>query len=271
MKVLITGGTGRLGRVLNKILLKENYSTIPLGSKELDLTNDFVTDKITRYNPDYIIHTAALSSVDKCEKNPDLAFNINTLGTKRVVDAAVKINVPILYISTDYVFNGQCPPYFEDDEPAPVNIYGDSKFQGEKFVKKVSTAIILRVSWLFGPEGNDFVEFVLKAEEPIYVIKNQISKPTSTVDLSYAILNLIKKEVRGIYHFANPPQINRLEWVKTILKINKLNKKIRETNWVDLNLPAKRPLNSTLSTDKYEGEFEEIRSWVETLKEIRNV
>lgn len=271
MKVLITGGTGRLGKVLNRILLKKNYTTIPLDSKELDLANDSVLDKITQYNPDYIIHTAALSSVDKCEKNPDLAYSINTLGTKRVVDAAFKLNVPILYISTDYVFNGQKPPYFEDDEPAPVNIYGDSKLQGEKFVKKVSSSVILRVSWLFGPEGNDFVDFILKAEEPIYVIKNQISKPTSTIDLSYAILDLIKKEVRGIYHFANPPEINRLEWVKTVLKINKLNKEIKEVNWVDLDLPAKRPLNSTLSTDKYEGEFKDIRSWIETLKGIRDV
>lgn len=271
MKVLITGGTGRLGRILNRILLKENYSTIPLDSKKLDLTVDDVSDKIAKYNPDYIIHTAALSSVDKCERNPDLAYRINALGTKRVIDAAVKLNVPILYISTDYVFNGQCPPYFEDDEPAPVNIYGESKLQGEKFVRKVSSSVILRVSWLFGPEGNDFVDFILKAEEPIYVIKNQISKPTSTIDLSYAIINLIKKDVRGIYHFANPPEINRLDWVKTVFKINKLNKEIKEANWADLNLPAKRPLNSTLSTDKYEDEFKDIRSWVETLKEIRNV
>ena len=152
MKILVIGGTGRLGRVLNVILQKEKYTIIPLGSNELDLTGKNVVDKIIRYTPDYIIHTAALSSVDECERHPNLAYNINTYGTERVANAALKLKVPLLYISTDYVFDGKNPPYSEDDEPNPVNVYGKSKLQGEDFVKRLSSSIIVRVSWLFGPE-----------------------------------------------------------------------------------------------------------------------
>lgn len=268
MKILVIGGTGRLGRVLNVILQKEKYTIIPLGSNELDLTGKNVVDKIIRYTPDYIIHTAALSSVDECERHPNLAYNINTYGTERVANAALKLKVPLLYISTDYVFDGKNPPYSEDDEPNPVNVYGKSKLQGEDFVKRLSSSIILRVSWLFGPEGNDFVDFVLKADEPISVIRSQTSKPTCTIDISYAIKNLIGNRVSGIYHFASPPSVSRLEWVESILKLNKIKKEIREVNWDSLNIPAKRPLNSTLSTNKYNKEFGEIRSWNEALREI---
>ena len=270
MKIMIIGGSGRFGRVLTGVLRKDNYSTIPLGSKELDLRGEGVKDKIIGYSPDYIVHTAALSNVDECEKDPKLTYSINAYGTEEVTKAANRLNVPLLYISTDYVFDGGNPPYSEYDEPNPVNVYGESKLMGENFVKRLSSSIIVRVSWLFGPEKSDFIDFVLEGEEPIPIVRRQISKPTCTVDLSYAVKKLIERGVSGIYHFANTPAVSRLEWAETILQIYKREKVIREISWDSLYIPAKRPLNSTLSTIKYEEEFGKIRSWKLALKESIN-
>ncbi len=268
MKILIIGGSGRLGRVLGRILLEENYTTISLGSRELDLRDDNATNEVIGYSPDYIIHTAALTNVDECERNPKLAYSINSFGTEKVAKAADKLSVPLLYISTDYVFDGENPPYSENDEPNPVSVYGKSKLLGEDFVNRLSSSIVLRVSWLFGPEGRDFVSFVMRADNSIPVVGSQISKPTCTVDISHAIKNLINSRVSGIYHFANPPAVSRTEWVKTILRISKTEKEVTEVNWNYLNVAARRPLNSSLSTLKYEGEFGKIRSWEEGLREI---
>ena len=290
MKIMIIGGSGRFGRVLNRILQEEDYSTISLGSKELDLREEGASDEIIKHSPDFIIHAAALSNVDECERDSKLAYRVNVYGTERVVVAADRLDVPLLYISTDYVFNGENPPYAEDDEPDPLsvygyvikksgitkdmpdplNIYGKSKLDGENFVRRISSSIILRVSWLFGPGGRDFIDFVLRGEGPIPVVSDHISKPTCTVDLSYAVLNLIKSKKYGVYHFANTPAISHLEWAKTILKMNKMDRIIREVNWDDLGLPARRPLNSSLSTLKYEKEFGRIKSWKVALKEYSN-
>jgi len=270
MKIMIIGGSGRFGKVLNRILQEEGYSTISPGSKELDLREEGTSDEIIKHSPDFIIHAAALSNVDECERNSKLAYSVNAYGTERVVVAADRLDVPLLYISTDYVFNGKNPPYAEDDEPAPLSVYGKSKLCGENFVRRISSSIILRVSWLFGPGGRDFIDFVLRGEGPIPVVSDHISKPTCTVDLSYAVLNLIKSKKYGVYHFANPPAVSRLEWAKTILKMNKIDRIIEKVNWDDLGLPARRPLNSSLSTLKYEKEFGRIKSWKVALKEYSN-
>ncbi len=270
MRILIIGGTGRLGRVLTRTFATKGYATIPVGSKELDLLEESVEERIEKYHPDYIVHSAALSNVDECERNPTLAYRINAYGTKKIATTASRTNIPLLYISTDYVFDGTTPPYSEDSEPNPVSVYGASKLLGEEYVKSVSSSVILRVSWLFGPEGSNFVDFVIRAKEPVPVVAEQISKPTYTIDLSYGILNLIESKSSGIYHFANSPAVSRLKWTETILKVAKTSKEIKRIDWSNIDAPAKRPFNSALSVSRYENKFGKIRSWEETLSDYIN-
>ncbi|MEA1912691.1 MAG: dTDP-4-dehydrorhamnose reductase [candidate division WOR-3 bacterium] len=269
-KVLIVGGTGRLGLVLSRVLKENGYEAISIGSNKLNLQDENVQTELMKYSPDYIVHAAALSSVDRCEREPDLAYSINGYGTEKVSLAAKRMNVLLLYISTDYVFDGENPPYSENDKANPLSVYGKSKLLGEQFAREICSSVILRVSWLFGPEGNDFVDFVAHGVGTLRVVPYQVSKPTCTVDLSYAIMKIIQKKATGIYHFANPPTVSRLDWVRTILMMSGKDRKIRRVDWEELGVDAERPLDSSLSTSKYEREFGKIPSWREGLRECLN-
>lgn len=266
MNVLVTGGTGRLGRVLTFILKENKYAVISADSSNFDLKEDNLKEKLNSINPDFIIHTAALSNVDRCEENPDLALKINSDGTEKIARYAGKYDVPVLYISTDYIFDGKNPPYSEEDTPNPLSVYGRTKLRGEEFIKPLPRSVVLRVSWLFGPEKTDFIDFVLDSKMYLPVVSKQISKPTCTIDISHAILNLMENRASGIFHFANPPSTSRLKWAREIIKLSGKKIKIKETTWEKLGLPAERPVNSTLSTEKYEKSFGSIRDWKTILK-----
>lgn len=195
-KILVTGGYGQLGTALKEVLKKEEVLLTDVDT--MDITSAEQVEKIfTDFKPEWLVHGAALTNVDGCEENPELADKINHLGTKVLADACKKFNCKMIYISTDYVFDGmKGSPYTEEDKPNPQSIYGETKLAGEKAVQKISGGYILRTSWVYG-EGNNFARTMLKLSEKmdeIKVVNDQFGRPTYAPDLAKAIYDVIKKD-----------------------------------------------------------------------------
>lgn len=206
MKTLITGADGQLGRELQK-RLKESAS-IATGSKELDITDEIAVSTILRkYNPDVVIHCAAFTKVDAAEEKADLAFRVNAVGAQNVALACREIGATMVYISTDYVFDGKLErAYTEFDAPRPLSVYGKSKFAGEILARQATDKLfILRTAWLYG-DGPNFVRTMLKMGQErleIQVVNDQHGCPTSTVDMGEAVLRIIRTKRYGTYHVVN--------------------------------------------------------------------
>ncbi|WP_264739388.1 dTDP-4-dehydrorhamnose reductase [Cytobacillus firmus] len=205
-KILITGARGQLGKELVR-KSHHSHSIVSLGKKELDITNqDQAENVILHYKPQYIIHTAAFTSVEQCEIERKKAFDVNALGAGIVAKAAEKADARIFYISTDYVFDGKKhSPYTVEDNPNPLSIYGLSKLLGERLVLLSNNASIIRTSWLFGHDGSNFVKTMLqlaKIGKEVKVVNDQVGCPTYVSDLAETILQLLDKK-NGIYHVSN--------------------------------------------------------------------
>ena len=241
MKILVTGADGQLGRALQKVL-PEN-ETVFTTRKDLDITNKKqVVQQIASVRPDFVIHTAAYTDVDGCEKNPKLANSINFEGTKNITKACEKVGATLIYISTDFVFDGKKKtPYKESDATHPLQVYGKSKLAGEKEVQKLPKYYIIRTSWLFGPTSREasrgksnFVQTILalaKKHVEIKVVSDQIGSPTYAEDLAKEIKKLIydirnKKYESKILHVTNSGETSWADFAKEIIKQKKLNTKI---------------------------------------------
>ena len=205
--VLVTGAKGQLGSDLVLLLKLSGYKVFGMGKSELDITNEEEVNKVVSFiKPDIIVHCAAYTQVDKAESDPDAAFLINGMGTRNIAIAAERNHSKLVYISTDYVFNGSSTtPYHEFSPVSPINIYGSSKLVGETMVRDFhSQFFIVRTSWVFGLEGNNFVKTMLKLsseKEKIRVVNDQFGSPTYTVDLSKCIVQIMETENMGYIMF----------------------------------------------------------------------
>jgi len=293
MRILITGACGMLGRDLVEVLaegqelylldvqkfpssLSSQFSTLTL-----DITDSTRTYReVTRINPDIVIHTAAYTDVDGAETNMDLAFRINALGTRNIALACQRFDTELLYISTDFVFDGEKgEPYLEFDRPNPQSIYGKSKYWGELYIDSLLNRFyIVRSSWLFGKNGKNFVTTILnlaKQKKEIEVVNDQIGSPTYTKDLAQAIAQLIGREGKdsitraslyGIWHITNSGQCSWYEFAGEILQDSDVL--LKPITSEELNRPAKRPKFSVLenSVRKLQG-WKSLRHWKEALKD----
>lgn len=221
MRVLLTGGTGMLGRAVLEIW-GAHHEVIAPTRAELDLARPpQIFEVVRQIRPEVILHAAAIADVDRCEADPDLAFRVNTVGTACLAAAAHEIGATMIFISTDYVFDGaKGSPYTEFDLPNPMNIYGRSKWLAEEAVRSLCPRhFIVRTAWLFAPWGRHFVsqtvERILRGE-PVGGIA-QTSSPTSVLDLARAMLRLLEIPAYGIYHIANHGAASRYEMARTIL------------------------------------------------------
>ena len=291
-KVLITGSSGMLGVDLWKEL-KRDYKIIGLdvthNSKltthnfhKCDITNRQDTLAIIKkLQPDVVIHTAAYTDVDGCEINFEKAYKINSEGTKNVALACKTVNAILIYISTDFVFDGKKKnPYKENDKTRPLSVYADSKLKGEKAIQEIlKRYFILRTSWLYGKHGKNFVDTILqkaKEEKILKVVDDQIGSPTYTRNLAEAIHALLKKVTRaqehkstsyGIYHVSNSGSVSWFEYAKEILRLRGLKTKVIPISSQELARPARRPAMSVLDNSKfikYTGY--KMRNWMEALK-----
>lgn len=289
MKILITGINGMLGTELAGILeQKHEVSGLDIsgssgakGPREIhnvDLT-DYASafDSITKINPDIVIHTAANANVDQCETVPDLAYRMNALATRNVALACQRFDAAMLYISTDYVFNGKKSrkePFNEFDATDPVGVYGSSKYRGEVFVRELlNKSYVVRTSWLFGKKRANFVTQTAEAlisSKQAPMVTDMISSPTHVRDLSEAVSSLIETNVYGTYHITNGGFASRYEIGLEIAGMMKRPAKyIKKSTLAGLKLPAPRPAFSALRNYVWElNGFKPLRPWQDAVKEF---
>jgi dTDP-4-dehydrorhamnose reductase len=273
MKVLVTGVTGQLGYDVARELEKRHIEYKGTGSREMDISDaEAVKRVITEYHPDAIIHCAAYTAVDKAEDDYGRAMDVNAKGTLAIAKAAKEIDAKMLYISTDYVFNGQgTEPFTVDAATAPLNVYGLTKLFGEEAVQlELSKYFIVRISWVFGKNGNNFIKTMLRlgqTHEELTVVSDQWGSPTYTADLAPLLCDMISMDAYGIYHATNEGITNWAEFAAYIMEQAHLSCKVRPIPSSDYPTRAVRPLNSRLdksSLDK--AGFRRLPDWKDALR-----
>ncbi len=271
--ILVTGITGQLGFDVLRELKQRGVDVIGTTREEIDLTTEngaknFILDK----KPETVIHCAAYTAVDKAESEAELALTVNGLATRWVAEACREINAKMIYISTDYVFGGDGKtPYEVHDEKKPVNVYGRSKLLGEDSVSAILPQhFIVRVSWVFGINGKNFVKTMLRLAETknqLRVVKDQIGSPTYTVDLAKLLADMAFTEKFGIYHASNEGFCSWAEFAKEIFKQAGLNVEVEEIETIDYPTPARRPFNSRLSKKSLDDAgFNHLPPWQDAVK-----
>lgn len=285
-KIIVTGSSGMLGRILCKKLAKE-YRVFGLDLENRIGLSQFLKCDITKQEEvdgvfssidhDIIIHTAAFADVDGCEIDKEKAKAVNTQGTINIAKIARESGAMLFFISTDYVFNGKKKgAWRENDLTCPLSIYGESKLSAEEFIRQnLEEYFIIRTSWLYGAGGKNFVDTIRVAAQSkplLKVVDDQTGGPTYVVDLAEAIKNLIKKvkpcpkKYEGIYHITNSGSCSWYEFAKEIIRLSKLRAEIVPIKSSQLDRPAKRPLNSLLSNAKYNRFIRKpMRHWKKAL------
>lgn len=292
MKILITGSNGMLGSALVQHLA-ESHQLFGIGIEANSKQNIryFQTDiadknavyaAISNASPDIIIHTAALTDVDSCEQNRAKAFRINVNGTKHIADAARETKSFLVFISTDYVFSGKKQSaYLETDTPDPVSIYGETKYEAERYIQSNAISdnyLIVRTSWLYGLQGKNFVETVLKISETkseLDMVSDHRGSPTYTLDLAQAIgyaitlnADLRNRKMTGIVNISNSGETTWYDFAKEILTAEKRNVVLHPISQTSSDRPAKRPSYSVLSLARFESlTGKQMRPWNEALKD----
>ncbi|WKY44794.1 dTDP-4-dehydrorhamnose reductase [Eubacteriaceae bacterium ES2] len=279
MKILITGSNGQLGRALSLQLKEKNIDFVAYDVPDLDITNKEKTEAIIRKeNPTIILNCGAMTNVDGCETNRELAMAVNALGPKNIAEIARDMDVKLVQVSTDYVFdgngiveNGQKRPYVENDPADPKTVYGESKAAGEKAVIEIAPKyFIIRTAWLYG-DGNNFVKTMLDlaSKHPkITVVNDQIGSPTSTVDLAKAIIDLMQTENYGIYHGTCQGQCSWYEFACEIFRLSGIDIPVEAVTSEQFVRPAPRPKFSVLENKGLADlGLDTFRDWHEALDE----
>lgn len=273
MKVLVTGAKGQLGYDVVKELNKRNHEAIGVGSDMMDITDMASVEKIFKETKvDAVVHCAAYTSVDEAEDNKELCMKVNVEGTKNIAEACKKIDAKMIYISTDYVFDGEGEkPWEPEDECAPLNVYGRSKYEGELAVEKyLNKYFIVRIAWVFGINGKNFVKTMLNLGDTIdeiNVVNDQFGSPTYTYDLSRLLVDMLETEKYGKYHATNEGVCTWYEFAKEIFRQAGLDMKINPVSSNEFPAKAKRPYNSRMSKDNLEKNgFVKLPSWQNALK-----
>ncbi|MEI6243287.1 MAG: dTDP-4-dehydrorhamnose reductase [Chlamydiota bacterium] len=277
MKVWVLGASGMLGSSIVELLKKRNISFVATG-REVDITSySSLETFFLQHTPTHLINCAAYTQVDLAEKEQELSFALNVLGVENLGSIGQNFGVKILHFSTDYVFSGnKLSPYTEEDVCDPVSIYGKTKYEGERrLLQKTPDVVIVRTSWLFGFRKINFIEKILqkmKEEKEVYVVDDQIGRPTFCDDLADIAISLLP--YRGLFHFANSQQTSWHQFAEGIFELASqrgdklICEKITKTQTAKFPTLAKRPMYSVLDTKKVEN-FLQIhpRNWKEALQD----
>jgi dTDP-4-dehydrorhamnose reductase len=273
MKIMIIGSEGMLGHDLVDVLSLE-HDVITTTYETLDITDIKKTiDTVKNNNPDVVVHAAAFTDVDASESNMDLAYKVNALGTRNVAVACREADSAMVYICTDYVFDGtNTTPYYEYDQTKPLGVYGKTKHAGEVYLRDIlNNFYIVRTSWLYGYHGPNFVATMLdlaKTTDTISVVDDQVGSPTYTVDLANAIATLIKRPSYGIYHVTNSDQCSWYEFAREIFKQAEIEVNLKPVTTEEFPRPAPRPKYSVLENYNWKMEgYPPIRSYKEALSD----
>jgi len=281
MKILITGVSGQLGGELYKISEYENYGTylsnlpknIGKNMNKVDIAKfDDIFNFIKRIKPDWVIHCAALRNVDLCEENKELAWKSNVIGTENIVGACKKFGVKMVYVSTDYVFDGNNGAYKEEDIPNPVNFYGKTKIIGEWLVRNVEYFLIVRPSMIISNTPGNYVDFTINGLKNggISGATDIKSSPTLVSELAEAVITAIEKDLSGIYHMAGDEMVSRYDFMRMVAKnFGYDSDLVKPTTSVELKFKAKRPKDTSLDITKSKKMKIKFSALNESLKKIK--
>lgn len=272
MKILVTGAEGQLGKALLQEGNKIGYEMVGCSHQKMDVTNLLEVEKvIAKERPDGVIHCAAWTNVEQAEVERDRCWSVNCEGTAHIATLCQKFHIPLMYISTDYVFCGDGDvPWNEHDERKPVNYYGKTKCQGEQIVEKLQKHFIVRTSWVFGESENNFVEKILKRasqSNEIQVVHDQIGSPTYTIDLARMCLRMIVTESYGTYHVTNEGYCSWYEYAKEIVRQTGIPVLVVPVGSDQYQTKACRPKNSRLGhKELIRNGFSILPSWKDALR-----
>lgn len=275
MKLLVTGYKGQLGYDVVNEAKSRGIEAVGVDIDEMDITNaQQINDVIKTGNYDAVVHCAAWTAVDKAEEPElfDKVRAVNTTGTQNIVNVCKELNIPIMYFSTDYVFNGQgTAPWNEYDERHPLNVYGQTKYEGELAVETYPKHFIIRIAWVFGKNGNNFIKTMLrlgKAKGAVSVVNDQIGNPTYTFDLAKLVVDMIQTDKYGTYHATNSGDfISWYDFACEIFKQAGMND-VEVTPVDSTAFPAKatRPKNSRMNqTELDKNGFKRLPAWQDAL------
>ena len=272
MKVLVTGVKGQLGYDVVNELEKRGHTAIGTDVEEMDITDEGkVREVLSAEKPDAVIHCAAYTAVDAAEDNVELCRKINAEGTENIAKACKELGCRLLYVSTDYVFNGEGErPWEPDDEREPLNVYGQTKYEGELAVEKyVEKFFIVRIAWVFGINGKNFIKTMLRLGEDhdeLTVVADQIGSPTYTYDLARLLVDMIGSEKYGRYHATNEGLCSWYDFAVEIFRQAGMDVRVRPVTSEEYPAKAKRPHNSRMDKAKLEENgFERLPDWKDAL------
>lgn len=272
MKVLVTGIGGQLGYDVIKVLKARNIDCLGTDLAEFDITDFAAAEKfLTGYQPEAVIHCSAYTAVDKAEDNVDLCRAVNAKGSENIAKVCKAINAKMIYISTDYVFPGTGGQYYEvDDSAGPINVYGQTKLEGEFAVKSLlERYFIVRISWVFGKNGNNFIKTMLRLGQEhneISVVSDQIGSPTYTADLAKLLCDMVVTDKYGTYHATNEGVCSWAEFAEEIFRQAGIGVKVIHIKSDEYPTKAKRPANSRLNKDSLtQSGFARLPDWKNAL------
>ncbi|HEV2573146.1 MAG TPA: dTDP-4-dehydrorhamnose reductase [Beijerinckiaceae bacterium] len=281
--ILLLGAEGQLGRELTALAIARNISLVPLGRAACDITDqDALRSSIASHRPHLIVNAAAYTAVDRAESEPEAAYAVNAVAPGLIATAAAETDVPLLHISTDYVFDGtKMAAYDEEDHVAPLGVYGHSKEEGERRIRQIhSKHIILRTAWVYGVHGANFLKTMLRLANERSVLKvvaDQRGCPTATADLAEAALAVHNELAQGnaswgTYHFAGQGIATWHEFAQAIMSeraaLLGTAPSVEPITTMDYPTPARRPANSALDSSRFAKTFG-LRSkpWQERVRE----
>lgn len=257
MKVLVTGVKGQLGYDVVRELQKRGHETVGVDIDEMDITDAAAVERVmTEVQPDAVIHCSAYTAVDRAEEDTEICRRVNVDGTENIAKICKKLDCKMLYLSTDYIFSGDGErPWEPDDEASPLNAYGQSKYDGELALKKyVEKYFIVRISWVFGINGNNFIKTMLRLGREngaVKVVDDQIGSPTYTYDLARLLVDMIESDRYGAYHATNEGICSWYEFAKEIFRAAGMdNVSVTPVKSGEFPVKAKRPKNSRMSKEK---------------------
>ena len=273
MKVLVTGAAGQLGQDVLTALSARGHFPVGIDRAEADITDEAqVAQVIAAASPDAIIHCAAYTAVDRAEEEKDLCARINVEGTRFIARAAEACGAKLLYISTDYVFDGAGEtPFLPSDKKAPLNHYGLTKSQGEDAaLAECSRTFVVRTSWVFGAHGNNFIKTMRRLgteREEVSVVCDEVGAPTYTPDLAALLCEMVESDRYGVYHATNEGECRRDELAQAVMEVFGLSCRVNAITGDQYPTPATRPHNSRLSKECLSAAgFTRLPDWKDALR-----
>ena len=273
MKVLVTGVKGQLGHDVVNELEKRGIEAIGVDIQEMDITDAASADRVIRAAaPDAVIHCAAYTAVDAAEENEEACRKVNADGPRNIAKVCRELDIKMIYISTDYVFDGQGEHIWEpEDERAPRSVYGQTKYEGELAVQELlDKYFIVRIAWAFGINGKNFVKTMLKLAEnhdTVTVVNDQFGSPTYTYDLARLLVDMVQTEKYGVYHATNEGFCSWYDFACAIFQEAGVKVNVVPVTSAEYGAKANRPMNSRMSKEKLtENGFERLPSWEDALK-----